>query len=243
MPAHQTAQPVDLRTGQRHDDLDPGAGARGRRDVAPAAEQPRSLFQAGEPQPARAARYGGIETGAVVHHRQMSVAAGDPQRDLHGPGAGVADDIRESLLGNAVEAEGEVRREGARGLQAEPHRQSVPPLDLRAVVAESLGEAAALEDRGMEVVAQAAQILGHFRQAAGDGVQLVPLRAVLGELPARHPELDAQGGQPLAEVVVDLPGDPPPRLLLDGDPAAGGGGIPDRNRTVGALRHITVPPV
>ena len=169
----------------------------------------------------------------------MGVAAGGPQRDLHGPGAGVADDVRQGLLGDAIEAEGEVRRERARGLQAEPHRQTVPPLDLRAVVAESLDEAAALEDRGMEIVAQAAQVLGQLRQAAGDGVQLVALRTVLRQLPAHHPELEAQGGEPLAEVVVDLPGDPAPRLLLDGDPAAGRGGIPDRGR---AVRHITVPP-
>ncbi len=239
VPAHQPAQPVELRPGQRHGDLDPGAGARVRRDATPATEQPRALVEAGEPQPAGAPRYGGIETGAVVHHRQVGVAAGGPQRDLHRPGAGVADDVGERLLGDAIEAESEVRREGARGLQAEPHRQAVPPLDLRAVVAESLGEAAALEDRGMEIVAQAAQILGQFRQAARDGVQLVALGGVLGELPARHPELDAQSGQPLAEVVVDLPGDPLPCLLLDGDTAAGRGGIPARDR---AVRHITGPP-
>ena len=88
MPAHQPAQPGEraFRPGQRHGDLDLGARAGSRGDAAPAAEQPRALVEAREPQPAGLLRYGGIEAGAVVHHRQAGVAGGGPQRDLHGPG-------------------------------------------------------------------------------------------------------------------------------------------------------------
>jgi hypothetical protein len=142
---------------------------------------------------------------------------GHPQGDVDRPGAGVTGGVRQRLLGDAVEAEGDLRRQRACGFaQAEPHREAVPPLDLRAVVAQGLGKAAAIEGRGVEVMAQAAQVLGQLRQAGADGVELATSGILLRQLPAYRLEIEGEGGEALAEVVVQLPRDPAPRLLLAG---------------------------
>jgi hypothetical protein len=165
-------------------------------------------------------RRAGLEAGAVVLHRQVHGGGVGRQSDVDSPRAGMTDRVGERLLGDAVEAEGDLRRQRRLGVaQAETHRQRAPPPDLGAVIAERLGQAAPLQDRGVEMMAQAAQVLGRLRQAAADGFELEPLRIRLGKLPAHDPKLEGHGGEPLAKVVVELLGDPPPRLLLGGDQA------------------------
>ncbi len=78
-------------------------------------------------------------------------------------------------------------------------------LDLGALVAESLGEAQVLEDRGMEIVAQAAQIFDERGQAAAQCVQRQApggLRAAARQPLAGRPELEHESDEPLAYVVV-----------------------------------------
>ena len=134
----------------------------------------------------------------------------------------MADGVGERLLGDPVEAEGDLGREGAFGAaQAEPHRQPVPPLDLRAVIAQRLGQPEPLEDRGVEVVAQAVQIFAQPNQTAAESIQRAPPGITVPVLPADRLELQGEGGEPLAIVVVELAGDPAPGVLV----------------------HITAPPV
>ena len=72
-------------------------------------------------------------------------------------------------------------------MQSEAHRQAVPPLDLRAVIAEGFRQAAAFEDRRMEIVAQAAQVLAELHHLRRDGVELDPLWSPAGKLPSAPP--------------------------------------------------------
>ena len=73
-------------------------------------------------------------------------------------------------------------------------------------------------------------------QVRAEDVQPGAPRVVLRELPAHGLELETEGGEALAVVVVELAGDPAPRLLLAGDqPAAV---LPECRPPC----HITAPP-
>lgn len=223
MPAHPPAQYGEraFRLGQRHVDLDLRARAGGRDDAATAAEQSGALFDAREPQPAGLMGFMGIEACAVVHYAEAHLAGGDPQRDMDFAGRGVADDVGEGLLGDPIKAERDVLRglrEPAFFLrQAEPDRQAVPPFDLPAGITEGFGKAAVLQDGRVELVAQAAEVFAQPRQVRAEDIQAGAPRVVFRELPAHGLELEAEGGEALAVVVMELAGDSAPRLLFAGD--------------------------
>lgn len=156
-------------------------------------------------------------------------------------GRSVADDVGEGFLGNPIEDErdvlGELRelRELTFSLgQAEAHRQAVPPLDLPAGVTEGFGQAPAFQNGGMKLMAQAAEVFTQPGQVRDQGIQPGAPRVVVRELPAHGRELETEGSEALAVVVMELAGDPAPRLFLSGDkPTHGRRGI---------ARHITAPP-
>jgi len=178
----------------------------------------------------------GIEAVAVVGHAQAHLAGGDPQRDMNFMGRGVADDVGKGFLGDPIEAERNVigeLRELTFG-QAEPDRQAVPPLDLPAGITEGFGQAAVLQDGRVELVAQAAEVFAQPGQVRAQDAQPGAPRVVFRELPAHGLELEAEGGEALAVVVMELAGDPAPRFLFTGDK-------PTHGRRELA-RHITAPP-
>lgn len=115
-------------------------------------------------------------------------------------------------------------------MQAEDHLQGRTASDLVTEVPEGFRQTAALEDRRVEIVAQTVHVLGELRHLRRDGVELDPLRISAGKLSAHHFELKGQGGEPLADVVVQLLGDAPPCVLLGGHQA------PDDPAKLGAAR-------
>ena len=213
-PAHATA-PGERNPGQHDRALSRDAG-----DLQPAADEMQAFAQAHVAEPQASAACTRIETDAVVAHAELERAIRRAQSDRHPAGVRVAGDVAQRLLGDPVEAERRVGGELRRRLrEAQLDLDALGAGEALDLGAQGVGEPEVVEDGGMKpagervhVVAQPDELLAHAAQRrAATLARLLPLdlRGV-----------DGEAGEPLGQVVVELPRQPASLLLEGGEQAA-----------------------
>src|SRR5437867_30543 len=208
---------------QRDTDVELGAARRLRVDRDLASERTHPLTHADEPEPTLALDLPGFEPTPMIDDPQVDRVRSAAQRDLGLLGAAVLDGISQSLLGDAIEAHGRIRRDRWRDLiVSELDLEAVVMSQLPAEVADRRHESELLQLRRMELVRQ---VVHGRRQVFDLGQQLVhpcaELARCLRRLLAEEIHPDRQERQALAQIVVQLTRDPPSFVLLGLEQSAG----------------------
>ena len=117
------------------------------------ADQAHSLLKANQPEPAPTSLLGEIESAPVVSDDHLHTVRSGSQGDAHLARAGMRGDVAQRLLGDAVQAQRNVRRNGIEagsGGQRDIH--GVQALNLGAMCLQRSDEAHAFEHSRMQLM-------------------------------------------------------------------------------------------
>src|SRR6185437_6658347 len=168
------------------------------------------------PQPAEGIRG---EADAVVGDPKNDGPTCTPHRHIHAGGLGMTGDVGKSLLddpeGVALESSGEAREFVGVQLHGDPG----PLRGLLHQVLDGGLESEVAKDAGPQLARNAANDLHGLVDAGGDGLadhaNLPGWAGALGRLRSDPCQVELQGGEGLAQLIVNLAGDPGPLLLAN----------------------------
>src|SRR5208283_557132 len=154
--------------------------------------------------------------------RQQDLVAGPDERHFGTAAPGMAGDVSQRFLGDAVNAEGGVPWQAGRhavGLVGD--RNAFPLLKMGTLGTQRVYQAEVFKDRRVQLAREAVYLFGQFDQLFPRITEGVGDRAGEVELLFELADLDGHHGQPLRQVVVDLTGEAAPLDLLSADQPAG----------------------
>jgi hypothetical protein len=184
-------------------------------------DQPPPRVQAAQPQAASAPRRGALEALSVVGAGQLQAGGGALQGHVRLARARMSGDVAQGLLGDAVEAEAHVLRDGPQVVGGARDREAVLAADLGAMRSSRRDQAGMLERARVQVVRHVTDVLGERDRLLLQTDHLLLRLSHLRRQPALEAAAgDAQGGELLAEVVMQLAGDAGALGLLGRDQAS-----------------------
>ena len=163
----------------------------------------------------RLAPFGDVEPGAPIPHAKHQMAIGREEPDGRSPGLRMTCDVSEGLLRHPVDAQGQFLGEGLRDVVGpEPDHDAVALEEAETLRPQGIDDAQLVQDGRVKLAGQGMDPLGQGRQLLAHATR--PRLDVGGKARQllEHSGLDRQDGQPLRQVVVQLPRDAAVLLLL-----------------------------
>jgi hypothetical protein len=204
--------------GRRNARQDGCPATRGRLQLQGAADRERTFPHAGQADH-RCSLRRRLNTHAIVFHDEGQVVGAQFEQHVDGPGAGMLADVVQRFLSNTIDARFDLGRKTLQTGRPRMERGRDPGMvrPLPDIGTQHPRQSELVERRRPQLPRDEIHVLvdarEHFQGAGG----ALPLRAAAAPIVVESFEDQPQSGQTLAEIVVQLPGESPPLVLLRPD--------------------------